>query len=81
MSHEGWDYLDKTFGNELHHITGHVVDAYGDHMATVKVPVKRDSLTPDVPRVIECNGWFAYLHNTNPLTYKRIETPTTVEKV
>lgn len=62
-------------------MTAHVVDAYGHHMATVLVPMLTDGLTPDVPRVIECNGWLAYLSNTNPLTYKWIDTPTTVEKI
>jgi hypothetical protein len=59
----------------------HVVDAYGDYMATIKVPIVFDGPTPDVPRLVECNGWFAYLHETNPLTYSWIEPPTKVEKI
>ncbi len=59
----------------------HVVDAYGDKLATIEVPMLFDGMIPDVPRLVECNDWFAYLHKTNPLTYKWIEPPTKVEKI
>lgn len=59
----------------------HVVDAAGDMMAIIKVPVLLDGMIPDVPRLVECNGWFAYLSGTNPLRYSWIEPPTKVEKI
>lgn len=62
-------------------MTAHIIDAYGDKMATIQVPVVMDGMLPDVPRLVECNGWFAYLCETNPLRYQWIEAPITVEKL
>ncbi len=60
----------------------YIVDAYDAKIALVKVPVTLDDAgVPDVPRLIVCNGWYAYLKATNPLTYAWIEHPVDVERV
>jgi hypothetical protein len=60
----------------------YIVAVYDAKIALVKVPVILDDAgVPDVPRLIVCNGWYAYLKAMRPLTYVWIEGPVDVEKI
>lgn len=61
--------------------TAHVVDEYGAKMAIIKVPVALEGPVPEIPKLVEKNGWFAYLKDTNPLTYVNAGLPTEVEVI
>ncbi len=60
------------------YIQAYLLDKDGYKIALLKVPVSYDYF-PEIPFHIERNGWSAILTDTNPVTYKAITKPVTVE--